>query len=434
MGVVLSSVLLKHYKRDDVQQAIIDNSFNREIAVKYGDDFGKRPDTLQYGSDIIEAVKNGATSFHASEELWSNPLQLSPNLGRKDLDDLRIGWDLVLDIDCKYFEYSKFTAHLAVEALKYHGIKSIFCKYSGNNGFHIAVPFESFPKNVIGKETRLLFPESPKRIALYLGDFIKDKLSAMILETNVNKIIKDLGLDIKRVIKNGRLDPFEILHIDTILISSRHLFRMPYCFNEKSWLVSIPVEAKRILEFRKEDAKPENIEVKPYIIRKQNEDEGKRLIVQAFDYNPVISKEDKVKIKVYNELNEYKTKIPAELFPPCLKNILKAGMSDGRKRALFILLNFLKSVNWSYGEAEALVREWNAKNNDPLRDTYVNNQLKYFKLNKALPPNCLRLEYYVDIGICQPDNLCGGQAKTIKNPVNYAKKRGYYMQRDKENK
>jgi hypothetical protein len=54
-------------------------------------------------------------------------------------------------------------------------------------------------------------------------------------------------------------DPFKILSIDSILISSRHLFRMPYSINEKSYLVSLPIDPNKIMDFKKEMANPENL-------------------------------------------------------------------------------------------------------------------------------------------------------------------------------
>ena len=120
----LSTALL-HYKRADVQQAIVEHASNKEVAARFNDSFGKRPDVLQYPNDVLDMAKKGATSFHCSEELWSNPLHLRPLMNRKDLDELRIGWDLVLDIDCKFIEYSKIAADLIVQALKHH-----------NNGYY----------------------------------------------------------------------------------------------------------------------------------------------------------------------------------------------------------------------------------------------------------------------------------------------------------
>src|SRR3989344_2611213 len=109
--MITVSALLKHYKRKDVQEAIIACARGREVAVKYNFGFGKRPDVLIYPNDVISLVQKGATSFHVSEEMWSNPLQIDLNMNRKALDDLRDGWDLVLGIDCEFLEFSKITAH-----------------------------------------------------------------------------------------------------------------------------------------------------------------------------------------------------------------------------------------------------------------------------------------------------------------------------------
>src|SRR3989344_9489001 len=114
--------LLKYYSRKDIQQELLRLSKNREIAVNFSDKgFGKRPDILQYENDILELVKKGATSFHFSEEHWTNPLLLKPGMTKNELDKLRTGFDLILDIDGP-FEYSQIAAYLVVEALKFHNI------------------------------------------------------------------------------------------------------------------------------------------------------------------------------------------------------------------------------------------------------------------------------------------------------------------------
>ena len=134
--MLTKAILLSYYKRTSIQEAIFNSSKNKEVAVRYLDKFGKRPDFLQYPNEVLEVVKQGATSFHCSEELWMNPLQLSSEMNVRELDKLRVGWDLVIDIDCKYWEYSKLIAHLVINALRAHGVRSISCKFSGNKGFH----------------------------------------------------------------------------------------------------------------------------------------------------------------------------------------------------------------------------------------------------------------------------------------------------------
>ena len=69
-----------YYSKPEVQKAIFEFSRDREVVPRYFEGFGKRPDSLQYESDIFELVKKGATSFHCSEELWKNPLKVETGM------------------------------------------------------------------------------------------------------------------------------------------------------------------------------------------------------------------------------------------------------------------------------------------------------------------------------------------------------------------
>ena len=133
---------VEYYSRKEVQQAILKFCKDREVAPRFGDGFGRRPDVLQYPGDVLEMAQKGATSFHISEERWEDPLRLKPGVTKKELDENRIGWDLILDIDVVHWDYAKWTAYFLVEALKFHDVKNISCKFSGSKGFHLAVPFE----------------------------------------------------------------------------------------------------------------------------------------------------------------------------------------------------------------------------------------------------------------------------------------------------
>jgi hypothetical protein len=121
-----------YYSRPEIQKAIFDFCKNREISPRYFEGFGKRPDSFQYKQDVFSLVKKGATSFHCSEELWRDPLQISTDLSSKQLDEIRIGWDLLIDIDCKWFEYSKLAAQAIVKVLRNDGVKNIGAKFSGS--------------------------------------------------------------------------------------------------------------------------------------------------------------------------------------------------------------------------------------------------------------------------------------------------------------
>lgn len=428
------SARLKHYKRPEIQEVIIAHSSDKEVAIKYGDSgFGKRPDMLKYPSDILEAAKQGATSFHVSEEIWSNPLQLDPMLKKSELHKLRKGWDLIIDIDCPFLEYSKIAADLVVKALRHHGISSITAKFSGNKGFHIGVPFETFPSQI--KTTRVIqtkdyFPDAPRLIANYLRDMIMEPLSDKIYafeKNDIKKIMEKTGKSFDELIiekrnaygdKVKRFDAGVILAIDTILISSRHLYRMPYSFHEKSGLVSIPIDVDKILDFDKEMAQPENVSVKfKFLDRNVRQNEASDLFDKAIYANLIKETKKEIKLEEKRDFEEIKAAIPHELFPPCIRKGL-GGLEDGKKRFLFCVVNFLTSVGWNYSRIEDLLRSWNKKNLEELRETLIVGQLRYHKQmkKKVLPPNCANQMYYKDMGICKPDNLCA----KIKNPVNYA--------------
>jgi len=501
MIMISLSTALKHYKRKDVQDEILLAAQDKEVVARFGDKgFGKRPDILKYPNDIIEQVKQGATSFHVSEERWRNPLQLTTPMSKKDADNLRTSWDLVIDIDFEVWEITKIITNEIIKALKEHDISSISCKFSGNKGFHIGVPFEAFPEKVHDQETRTLFPEATKRVVSYLADYIDSKekgfaLSKKIVKSNeFNDFLKKTGKSIDEFTKDicikcgaglksedkkqleficpkcgktvsadesvkymfcnkdkvymERIQNTAIkkcpkcggtkfgkkvnLFIDTLLVSSRHLYRMAYSLHEKSGLVSIPIDPNKILEFDKSNAKPETLRVSKFkfLNRKDvKKGEAGKLIIQAFDYKPQIEgEENELEKKEYEPLG---FALQEEFFPPCIKKGLK-GLKDGRKRFSFILINFLTNVGWDYEKIEKLFVEWNKKNDEPLREVSLLGQLKYHKRNKKkiLPPNCDNAAYYKDIGICNPDNLCN----RIKNPVNYSRLKVRHVKNRKKGK
>ncbi len=405
--------LLKYYSRKDIQKAIYECSLNREIAIKFHDgNFGKRPDVLQFETDIYELTKQGAISFHISEERWKNPLLLKPGMTKKQLDDLRLSWDLIIDIDGE-FEYSKITSYFVVEALKFYNIKSYSVKFSGNRGFHIGIPFETFPTTLNKIETRLLFPESAKIIANYLKQMIKDHLSEELL---------------RKFNISNKVDPFTLVDIDSVAISNRHMIRSPFSYNEKSGLISIPINERDILTFDKEKAKIENVktDISFLDLKNINSGESSQLFIQAYDWHHKNKRQDEEKTIIQKkDFEQVKTALKTEHFPPCILAGLK-GLDDGKKRFLFVLINFLKNVGYNYDEIKDFVLKWNKNNKEPLRENYIISQLNWHKKQNqnVLPNNCPKDKenifnnpdnIYVTLGICKPDNLC----RLIKNPVNY---------------
>src|SRR3989344_575288 len=423
--------VIRYYSRKDVQRAIVEISKNREVGVKFSDKgYGKRPDVINFDNDVYELAKKGATSFHISEELWKDPLLIRTGMTKKQLDALRIGWDLLIDLDGIDLEYSKLAGYYLIEALKFYDIKNISAKFSGNKGMHIGISFETFPKKINNVEIKDFFPEGPRIIAGYLKTMINDHLSnAVLKKETINEISEKLNKPKEKLMKNNKLDPFNLVDIDTILISSRHLFRAPYSINEKSGLVSIPIKHSEILNFNKEKAKIENVEVNIKFLDKSNieKQESSELFDKALYWNLKNKKQEEVKSLNKKTYDLPKTKINEVFFPPCIKFILSGIKSDGRKRALFILLNFFKSLNYDEEQIKSIIIDWNKKNNEPLRENYVVSQLTWHKRQdkSILPPNCperkdnipiIQQNYYTDLGFCHPDDFC----KLIKNPINYA--------------
>ena len=434
------SVTLKLYKRKDIQEILISHAKDKEVGMRYGDAFGKRPDVLTYPRDILELALQGITSLHASEERWSDPLALSSDLTKKELQELRIGWDLVLDIDCAQFEYSRICADLVIKFLYYCDVKDVSCKFSGNKGFHIGVPFEAFPQQIGDKLTKELFPEVPQKIAFYIKENIKDALSKKILEFENNdfsKIKKKVNLEQEEITryeedefgsKIPKLNVEKFLQIDTVLISSRHLYRMPYSLHEKSGLISLPIDPRKVSSFEKEMAQPEKVLIPmfTFLDRNVSYESARRLLSQALDFE-VKFQEKRESPREYEEIN-IESPLREEIFPPCMKLILN-GMEDGKKRSVFILSNFLGKIGWNKQEIEAYLLKWNKeKNRNPLRENYIKSQMQHFKSGDKLPPNCSNEAYYKGLAVCKPDGLCA----RIKNPVNYTIIRWKSMLRDKK--
>jgi len=190
-------------------------------------------------------------------------------------------------------------------------------------------------------------------------------------------------------------------------------------------MVSIVVQPDKIKQFRPSQAKIENVEkIHQFLPVPERPLEAQQLLIQAFDHakrNAIIieQKEEKQKQNIQQrQAFAPQTKVQEDLFPPCIQLLLKGVPTDGRKRAILVLINFLKQMKYSIEEIEQMLLDWNKKNYEPLREGYVRSQVSWHRRNtqSMLPPNCANESYYPSMGICKPDNLC----QKIKNPVNYS--------------
>ena len=498
----IRAITRMYYSNPKVQEAILKFSRNREVVPRYYEGFGKRPDSLQYVSDILGLVNKGATSFHSSEEIWTDPLKINSEMSRREMDEIRKGWDLLIDIDSPFLDCSKIATKLIIAALEQHGVKNYGIKFSGNKGFHIIVSYNAFPEEFLEQKTKYMFPEWPRAICEYLMDFIKRDYNRQIGDlltdfeaikkrtslseedlrvvhcTSCNKkaikaevaILKcDLCsleaerknhkpskrklkclndkcagfLELERVKeyyycenckdfnnKNLTLDSLKhpeffeefegvsgekIANLDLVLVAPRHLFRMPYSLHEKTCLSSVVISKSEIDEFIPKYADPLKVNIREYLPSNLKE-EAKNLLFSALDWKKTqVNQDEQIEKKKYANYEKYDkidlSGFTEDMFPVPIKKLLK-GVEDGRKRALFILITFLRSLNFPPDYINGKTREWNNKNKQPLKEGYVKSQIDWHlkQKKKILPPNYDNDAFYKDLGLIE-----GKQ--NVKNPI-----------------
>jgi len=516
----IKSITKLYYSNPAVQQAILEFSKNREVVPRYLDFFGKRPDTIIYSSDILEMVNKGATSFHVSEEIWEDPLLISAEMSREELNKIRKGWDLILDIDSPFFDCSKIAAQLLIDALEAHGVKNYGIKFSGSKGLHLIVPFKAFGEEYEGKKTKEMFPEWPRAISNYLINYIRKDynkevgkiISAREIAGRTNLKEEDLtdvvyclrcnkpatkgtlvklkcnvcNIQIER--KNPKLtkrklrclnekcpgflefvskenfylcencidpennsqldsiknpDDFEpikginvekIAGVDLVLVSSRHLFRAPYSLHEKTALSSVVIKKEELKDFSPKDANPLKIRIINFL-PEAKEGEALKLLSAALEWNKrmeeIKEKTDEKKIKKDYKITKQEEINPAEItediFPEPIKKLLK-GLKDGKKRGLFILITFFKSLNFPAEYINNRIREWNKLNEPPLKEGYIKSQINWHLRQKRniLPPNYSNEVFYKDLGLIEKKPI-------TKNPLVDIKKNLFKKSLKKEN-
>jgi len=395
-----------YYSRKDVQKAIFSFSKNRETVPSYMmEGFGKRPDSLQYPGDIFELVKKGATSFHCSEELWKDPLAISTGMTERQLAESRLGWDLLLDIDSKYLDYSKIMAELIVKVLRFHRVKNTGVKFSGSKGFHIIVPWKAFPKAIHNTQTSEMFPEWPRIITKYIMEMVQPELIERITSLNA-------GVSSTKYVKDFKAS--DAVVPDLILVSPRHLFRMPYSLHEKTALASVVLLPEQIRDFQPRDADPLKTKVRNFMPEAE-EGEASELLREALDWHKTKhpEKEERQGANKFYEPVVLRD-ISEKNFPPSIQKILLGIRGDGRKRALFILLNFLRAIGMDRKELETMISDWNQKNEIPLKEGYIKSQLIASYRNKPIPPPNFDKDHYRALGITPTE-----EELRAKNPLSY---------------
>ena len=400
--------LMDYYSNEHVISELLNSAKGREVAGALWDGrYDQRPNILQYPSDVVQMVRKGVTSFHVSVEHWTNPMAITS----ENYEKLRSGWDIILDIDSKLgLDESKLTARMIISLLKKYGIKNPGVKFSGRRGFHICLPWSMFPKELDYKPLTKMYPEVPRIIASFIRKKIRRKLLHELVRTKgAKQLIEILGES------PSKLNPFYFVEVEKMW-GNRHMFRAPYSFNEKTWLVSVPINSSDLKTFSPKDAEFDKVLSSKHPNFFTAEGDASDILTDAMDWNALLKKEEPKK-----EVKKivWENKIPEELFPPCIKNIL-TGLEDGRKRSVFTLTNFLRMMNWSSEDIEAKVFEWNQRNKQPLPTNILLAQIRWSQTNQRTPANCFNDQFYKSFGICTPDDHCKFlNSKKVSNPVAY---------------
>ena len=390
----------EYYSQPEISKAMLEFCENRETVPVYNNDkFGKRPDAIFYQRDFQALINNGAAVFLSSLERWANPLSLRTGMKREEMDRLRLGWDFVIDIDCKRdLSYAKRAAIIILDMLEMYGVQSYTVKFSGSRGFHIILPFEIFPETFGGRPTKDQFPELPRMLIDYIIDFTK-----------------------KEMRKEFNEDPATILELDRGVISQRHLVRVPYSLHFKTGLASIYLTREGLENFEPEHAKPGNFSVLNMKLNPKGSETSTLLgAAKLWEQSKSIAIPRKHSVLQHGDFKLLAGAVPTEFFPPCMKSIL-AGLKDGRKRSVFLLVTFLAHVGWSQSDIFKLLEKWNGKNSPPLEESHIAFTLhnQFSRREPQMAPNCSNQAYYKDIGVCHPDSFC----KSVQNPVTYALKK-----------
>jgi hypothetical protein len=490
-------IATSYYARKDIQQAIFEFCQNRETIANFNNKFfAKRPDILDYPNDVFALAKKGATSLHCSEEIWSNPLDINTDMTPEQYNEIKIGWDFLIDIDSPFLDYGKIAARLLIKELENHGVKNYGIKFSGSKGFHIIVPFKAFPEQVGEHKTKDMFPEWARHIAGYLFKKIREPMNQEILGLTDRQTLKEKGElvskhlcpkcgnptikrknykyvcpDIKckselegftkkRVAMlcpscNAKMDitnereidfcetckistaqieastsnyggsirekniEFKVEDtikstedsVDIVLVSPRHLFRAPYSLHEKTAFASIVITKDQIEDFKPSDADPIKIKEPKSFMPNSVPGEASQLLSQAIEWGKENAPKEKTKKWEGKPLDLEGVKITEDMFPDCIKTILKGTKQDGRKRALTILLSFYSTLEFPQEYIEEKIEAWNKKNYKPLKEGYLRSQIAWYLKNPRMPPNYNR-PIYRELAIL-------GNTEGVKNPVNY---------------
>ena len=190
--------------------------------------------------------------------------------------------------------------------------------FSGNKGFHVVIPHE-------------VLNLKPCQ--------------------NINDVLKRAAMFFKL--------QFSADTLDTAIYDRRRLFRLPNSINAKSGLYKVPITARQLHEFSKEQMREWAREPKPYpfVIPRYIPEAAKQFA------NIVRMKETK-KAKPKKKLEIPKDK---QQMLPCVDHLLRTSIPKGsRNRTMVALASSIMQAGYDYDETMEIIEEWNEQNDPPV--------------------------------------------------------------------
>jgi hypothetical protein len=370
------------------------NSFlkNSEIGFrKLGGNFRRN---LFYDPNLIESEFEKMSKTGKLFEIH-NSVEKYYDIVNEFKNDFVYAYFFVLDIDINSLRLSSFFAEKIYEMLKNINPN---IKFSGNKGFHIF--FEKDKEDISEKieDYRIILNKLKSNI---FNSILRDEEGYFYDDIELfREFLKALNL---KSIKELKENNYNIIPIDSMVLSSRHLIRSPYSINLKSkqkyreYLVSgfispdevsefITMNEDEIIQYLKDNFSMSNINIEENLkLYKDdyNQQEIKKFLQnyeKDLKFKKKIDKVKKVKRKAFKPVN---INLMKQTIPKRIKRILEGGIVDGRKRAFFILTTFFANYNGkplvSFEKFEEIIKEWNKRNVKPFKENELRSMLKQAK-------------------------------------------------------
>jgi len=289
------------YYTDEVIQTLSLQCKDREIFLKSGENVSHRPLQVNSAEELKWLIqtfnKNSILGIHVTIEKFSDPLLLA----EQSPDKLRVGWDLLIDLDTDNIQDAKRTALAVIALLNHFCINSVKVKFSGRRGFHIIIPGLAFHNFKTDREFITAYPNVPKAACRFIEACLKPEQ------------------------KKGVTFDYEVYR-------PRHLMRLAYSLHEETGLVSMPVDVSKINGFDVNDAKQNNVDIDyGWINLKARIGEASKLMDAVSEWIK-INRKNVQGIKIVRPQTTSRNQIK------WIEKLLETPVSDGRHRITWLIL------------------------------------------------------------------------------------------------